>query len=153
MQILVSCLCRSQPPNLRLPQRHPPLGYQRFVFYICEYFCSVNKFIYTIFLDSTYKQHHMMFVFLWLHLRWSSRGPSMLLPMALFHSSLWPLLNIAASEPNQRIQAAMEPSLLAEVGVIKHMVAFLICRWQKKSWPSDGGKILLEVVVVKGLRF
>ena len=52
----------------------------------------------------------------------------MLLPMALFHSSLWPLLNIAASEPNQRIQAAMEPSLLAEVGVIKHMVAFLICR-------------------------
>ena len=35
-----------------------------FVFYIHDYFCIVNKFICTIFLDSTYKQYYMIFVFL-----------------------------------------------------------------------------------------
>ena len=117
-------------------------------------FCFVNKLICAMFLDPTHKRHHMMFVFLWLHLTWSSLGPCVLLPMALFHSSLWLLLNIAPREPNQRIQAAVEPSLLAAVGVLKHMVAFLICRCQKNNLGLlIGGKILLEVVVVKGLRF
>ena len=36
-------------------------------------FCFVNKFIYTIFSDSTYKRYHMIFVFLWLHSVWQSR--------------------------------------------------------------------------------
>ena len=32
--------------------------------YVCDYFCFVNKFICTIFLDSTCKPYHMIFVFL-----------------------------------------------------------------------------------------
>ena len=36
----------------------------KFVFYICDYFCFVNKFICTIFLDSTQKRYHMIFDFL-----------------------------------------------------------------------------------------
>ena len=45
----------------------------------------MNKFICILYLDSTCKWYHMMFIFLWLYLVWQSLGPSMLLQMALFH--------------------------------------------------------------------
>ena len=65
-QVLISCLfyiqqCVYVTPSLPI---HPlPPRNHRFVFYVCDYFCLVNKFICTIFLDSTYKQYHI-FVFL-----------------------------------------------------------------------------------------
>ena len=46
------------PPPAFAPGNH------KFVFYICDSFCFVNEFICTIFLDSTYKRYHMIFVFL-----------------------------------------------------------------------------------------
>ena len=59
--------------NAILPN-HPTLSLshrvQQTVLYICVsfamwlYFCFANEFICTIFLDFTYKQYHMMFVFL-----------------------------------------------------------------------------------------
>ena len=56
------------------------------------YFFFVKKFICTIFfLDSTYKQYHMIFFSLsdLLDLVWQSLSPSMFLQMALFCSFLW----------------------------------------------------------------
>ena len=48
-----------------LPARLPASpGNHKFVFYICDSFCFVKKFICTLFLDSTYMRYHMMFVFL-----------------------------------------------------------------------------------------
>ena len=35
---------------------------RKFVFYIHDYFCFINKFIYTLLLYSTYKWYHMVFV-------------------------------------------------------------------------------------------
>ena len=54
-------------------------------------FCFVDKFIYVILLDSTYK-HIIWYLVLsdLIHLIWSFRGPSFLLHMALFRFSLWP---------------------------------------------------------------
>ena len=78
---VVVSLCQSQFSNLSLP--FTPNNH-KFVFYICNYFCSVFKFICTIFKYSTYKWYHVVFVFLWLHSVWHSVGPSMLLQMELF---------------------------------------------------------------------
>ena len=55
--------------SMPISQFIPPLssfppGNHKFVFYNCDTFFFVNKFICTIFLDSTYKQFHMIFVFL-----------------------------------------------------------------------------------------
>ena len=41
------------------------------------------------FKDSTDKQYHMMFVFVWLHSERQSLGPSVLSQMALFPFLLW----------------------------------------------------------------
>ena len=41
---------------------------------------------YHLFLDSTCKGHHTIFLLLWLHSVWHTPAPSMLLQMALFHS-------------------------------------------------------------------
>ena len=46
------------------PSSPLPPGNHKFVFYICDSFCFVKKFICTLFLDSTYMRYHMMFVFL-----------------------------------------------------------------------------------------
>ena len=59
------CICKSQTTNLSLP--HFPFGNHVFVFYFCESLCFINKFIFIIFLDSLYKQCHMILVFLWLN--------------------------------------------------------------------------------------
>ena len=64
---------------------------------LCLYFCFENKFIYTIFIDSTY-MHYNWFFFLFMayfNLYWQSLGSSMTLQMAQFYSFLW-LGNIAA---------------------------------------------------------
>ena len=54
-------------PNFPIyPSSHLPTGNCKFVCYICDYFCFVNKFICTLFLDSTYKWYQMIFVFLYL---------------------------------------------------------------------------------------
>ena len=95
-QVLISCLfyiqqCVYVTPSLPI---HPlPPRNHRFVFYVCDYFCLVNKFICTIFLDSTYKQYHMIFVFQCLtslsmtyFTQQDNLCPSMLLQMALFCS-------------------------------------------------------------------
>ena len=42
----------------------PPSNHKSF--YICDYFCFASQFICATFLDSTCKQYHMIFVFLWL---------------------------------------------------------------------------------------
>ena len=42
---------------------HPPSNHMS-VIYIRNYFCFVNKFICSHFLDCTYKRYHMVFVFL-----------------------------------------------------------------------------------------
>ena len=52
----------------------------------CFYF--VNRFIHIIFLDSTYKWYHGIFVFLWLYLVWWSQSPSMMLQMTKCFSFL-----------------------------------------------------------------
>ena len=59
MSVLISQFISLPPPFL--PGNH------KFVFSICDsYFCFINKFICTIFLDFTYKWYHMLFIFLWL---------------------------------------------------------------------------------------
>ena len=37
---IVVCMCQSQSPNIALPPPNFPLGNHKFVFYICDYFCS-----------------------------------------------------------------------------------------------------------------
>ena len=58
--------CVYVSPNLPIYPSHThthfPFGNHKFVFRVC--FCFVNKFICTLFLDSTYKQYHKIFVFL-----------------------------------------------------------------------------------------
>ena len=52
-------------PNLPIHSTlSSPLGNRTSLLYICVYFCSANKIIYTIFLDSTYKRCYMIFVYL-----------------------------------------------------------------------------------------
>ena len=63
-------------------------GNHKIVFYICDSFCLENKFICTIFQDSTYKRYHVVFILFCLHSLWRSLGPPMLL-QALFHPFLW----------------------------------------------------------------
>ena len=59
---IVVCICQSQ--LLSYAFSSSPLVSQVCFLYICDYFCFVNKFICTIFLDSTCKPYHMIFVFL-----------------------------------------------------------------------------------------
>ena len=47
-----------------IPPRFP-LGNRKVAFYMCDSLCFVNKFICTIFLDSTYKQYRAILVFVW----------------------------------------------------------------------------------------
>ena len=70
----------SQFISLPLP---PPYHNHKFVFYICDYFWVVNRFICNIFLDCTYKLYCMMF-FPDLLSR-QSLGPWVLVQMTLFH--------------------------------------------------------------------
>ena len=58
------CICQYQSPNLSLPPLPP--GNHVCSLHLWLYFYFVNRFICTIFLDSTYKRYHMVFVFLWL---------------------------------------------------------------------------------------
>ena len=60
---IVVCICQSQSPTFSLPP-FPPCN-PKFL-HLWLYFCFVNKFICTHFLDSTYKWYHMVFLFLWL---------------------------------------------------------------------------------------
>ena len=64
---VVLCICWSPytSPNFTLCRPPSSFGDHRLIFYICDYFCFVNKFICTIFLDSTYTRYHIL-VFLWL---------------------------------------------------------------------------------------
>ena len=50
-------------PNLPITPPHLPPGNNKFVFYICDYFCFVGKFICTLFKDSAYKQYHIFLLF------------------------------------------------------------------------------------------
>ena len=60
---IVVCICQSQSPNLSLCPFLP--GNHKFVFYTCNSTSAVQitSFV-CFFLDSTYKQYHMIFVFL-----------------------------------------------------------------------------------------
>ena len=54
------------------------------------YFCFANKFICTIFIDSTYRQYYICFSLSdLLHSEWQSLGSSMSLQMALFPFYGW----------------------------------------------------------------
>ena len=67
-----------------------PLPFYRFVFYICDSFCFVKKFISTILRDLHTGDIIWYLSFcVSLHSVWQSLGLSILLQMALFHSSLW----------------------------------------------------------------
>ena len=79
------CICQSQSPNLSLPP-NPPSNC-KFILCILTLliFHFVDKFICSLFLQSTYKQYHIFFFDL-LHSVWESLRLSMLLQMALFHS-------------------------------------------------------------------
>ena len=55
-------MCQSQSSNFSLPPLIP--SNHKFIFYICNSFCFVDKFMCSLFLDSTYKRYHMIFVFL-----------------------------------------------------------------------------------------
>ena len=76
-------------PALRslFPPLNPSIHNHKFIFYICDSLFVLYKFICTSFLDSTYKQYHMVFVFLYdlLHSVWQSLDLYMLVQLALFH--------------------------------------------------------------------
>ena len=58
--------------------------------YLCLYFCFANKFIWTIFLDSTYKIYYTIFVFLFLtyFTVWQSLGSSISPSLHTIHGVL-----------------------------------------------------------------
>ena len=58
------------PSSHFIPPIPYPLGNQKFVSYVCECISVLQEFIYIFFffLDSTYKQYSMSFIFLWLTL-------------------------------------------------------------------------------------
>ena len=62
---IVVCEYQFQSPLLSFSSPFSP-GNHKFAFNICDYFHFVSKLIGIIFLDSTWKQYHMLFVFLWL---------------------------------------------------------------------------------------
>ena len=98
-----------------------------FVCCVCESICFVNKFICIIFLDSTNKWYHMIFVFLCLtYLTWhdNSLGPSMLLQMALCHSFLW-LNNITLLAYD-----------IAIAGECLCVCVVCVCVWERAHGPS-----------------
>ena len=68
-----------------------PFGNYKFIFYVWVYFPSVNKsiciFFFWIPCTSGFTWYSSFSD--WLHLVWSSLGPSMLLQMVLLHSFLW----------------------------------------------------------------
>ena len=53
-------------PNLPIHPTLLPLLVSIYLFSVSVYFCFANNFICIIFLDSTYKQYYMIFVFLFL---------------------------------------------------------------------------------------
>ena len=72
-----------------------PLWYPK---HLCLYFCFANKFTCILFLESTYKQHYSVFVFLWLPSLWmtvsrsshiSAKGTSSFLFMAEEYSTVY----------------------------------------------------------------
>ena len=92
-----------------------------FVFYVCECFHFVNKFLYP-FLDSTYKWYHMIFVFLCMVISRSMH----VLQMAIFHSVLW-LSNIL-------IYICTTP---LSILVLWTFVLFLRLGYYKQCWTLD----------------
>ena len=69
---------------------HLPTGNHQFVLYICESISFLfTSLLYFFFLDSTYKQYHVMLAFLFLtyFTNIMPPSPSMMLQMAKFHSS------------------------------------------------------------------
>ena len=63
-------ICQSQTPRSS-HHHHPTPAFPPWYPYVCSlhlclYFCLANRFICTIFLDSTYMRQYMIFVFLWL---------------------------------------------------------------------------------------
>ena len=58
-------ICQSQSPSSSHPPFPPWYPYVCSL-HLCLYFCFTNKFICTIFADSTYKRYYMIFVFLFL---------------------------------------------------------------------------------------
>ena len=84
---IVVCMYQSQFPILYLLPFFPP--WQPYICFphLWLYFCFVNRFICTIFLDATYKQYHMNLSFSDLFSSvWLSLDPSKSLQMGLFHS-------------------------------------------------------------------
>ena len=78
----------------------PNLPFHPIPYYLppCPYVCSLclhlysypaNRFICTIFLDSTYQHEYVMFLSFWLHSVWQSLDTSTSLQRAQFCSSLW----------------------------------------------------------------
>ena len=55
-------ICQLQSPNSSYPLS-VPLGVHTFNVCLCLYFCFEKRFICIIFLDSTYKWYHALFVF------------------------------------------------------------------------------------------
>ena len=60
--IVVVHICQSQSPSSSNPIFSPCYPYGSSL-HLCFYFCLANKFIYIIFLDSTYKWYYMIFGF------------------------------------------------------------------------------------------
>ena len=61
-----SSVYMSTPISQFIPPLFPAWYSYTCTLQLCLYFCFANKFIYTIFLDSTYKWHYTIFVFLFL---------------------------------------------------------------------------------------
>ena len=76
------CICQFQSPNLSLASSTFPLGNHKFVFYICDYFCFVNKFVCTILIKKFKKKPKSLP---------GPTGPSMGLSLPLFFLTLYPL--------------------------------------------------------------
>ena len=63
---IYSSVYMSTPVFQFIPPPPPPIppGNHKYFLHLYLYFCFVDKFICSLFLDSTYKQYHMIFVFL-----------------------------------------------------------------------------------------
>ena len=83
-------MCQSQSTKLSLPSPFP-LGNHIFFFLFLWLFlfCKYAHFYIFFFLDSTYKQYQMIFIFDLLYSIWSSLDLSMQLQRTLFHSIIW----------------------------------------------------------------
>ena len=101
----------------RLSFSHSLTPGNQFVFYVCNYSCFVDKFICTIFVDSTRTQYHI-FVFDFLHSFWQSLASSISLQMALFFSFLWLIIFHCISVP--------------------HLLYSFICWWTFRLLPYPG---------------